>query len=300
MVAGAGVAVSRVIVVARLARGPLTHVRGRACRRGHRSSSASWRPVSCDHAALPWRVRSGGSGPPSAGATSYAGHARRPASNHSHGRRPHRRRSGPRWRARHEVAHGDGLAGDQPQLRIGSNKDWEWIQAAAEKLGWAVLTTLPLSGIRTIQELEHAYSHGVRSVRVATHCTEADVARHIATATSLQLQRQPGARDSPPARSRTWNGNTASVQPEAYGLPHECSGGRSGREATPRTTAGPDIGLAPPRLRTVTGGGRPPEVRIGDPDMKCRPTRSTEAPHDRLVDCSRPTRRYCNGYCNAG
>jgi 4-hydroxy 2-oxovalerate aldolase len=71
----------------------------------------------------------------------------------------------------------------------GSNKDWEWIQAAAEKLGWAVLTTLPLSGIRTIQELEHAYSHGVRSVRVATHCTEADVARHIATATSLQLQR---------------------------------------------------------------------------------------------------------------
>ncbi|MCU1618170.1 MAG: 4-hyroxy-2-oxovalerate aldolase, partial [Modestobacter sp.] len=52
-----------------------------------------------------------------------------------------------------------------------------------------MLTTLPLSGIRTIQELEHAYSHGVRSVRVATHCTEADVARHIATATSLQLQR---------------------------------------------------------------------------------------------------------------
>jgi 4-hydroxy 2-oxovalerate aldolase len=49
----------------------------------------------------------------------------------------------------------------------------------------AVLTTLLLPGIGTIGDLRRAFDLGVRSVRVATHCTEADVARqHIETAKS--------------------------------------------------------------------------------------------------------------------
>lgn len=87
-----------------------------------------------------------------------------------------------------EVAHGDGLAGGSLNYGPGSNTDWEWIEAAASVIQGATLTTLLLPGIGTIAELEHAYRLGVRSVRVATHCTEADVAaQHISTARELGM-----------------------------------------------------------------------------------------------------------------
>jgi 4-hydroxy 2-oxovalerate aldolase len=87
-----------------------------------------------------------------------------------------------------EVAHGDGLAGASLTYGPGSNTDWEWISAAADVMKNAVLTTLLLPGIGTIAELDHAYSLGVRSVRVATHCTEADIApQHIARARELGM-----------------------------------------------------------------------------------------------------------------
>jgi 4-hydroxy 2-oxovalerate aldolase len=87
-----------------------------------------------------------------------------------------------------EVAHGDGLAGGSLNYGPGSNTDWEWIEAAADSLERVVLTTLLLPGIGTIAELKHAYSLWVRSVRIATHCTEADVAaQHIATARDLGM-----------------------------------------------------------------------------------------------------------------
>ncbi|MET8871494.1 4-hydroxy-2-oxovalerate aldolase [Nocardia sp. NPDC004604] len=87
-----------------------------------------------------------------------------------------------------EVAHGDGLAGGSLNYGPGSNTDWEWIEAAAANIEHARLTTLLLPGIGTIDDLKQAYSLGVRSVRVATHCTEADVsAQHIATARELGM-----------------------------------------------------------------------------------------------------------------
>jgi 4-hydroxy 2-oxovalerate aldolase len=87
-----------------------------------------------------------------------------------------------------EVAHGDGLAGGSLNYGPGSHTDWEWIEAAAANIRNAVLTSLLLPGIGTIAELKRAHDLGVRSVRIATHCTEADIsAQHIATARDLGM-----------------------------------------------------------------------------------------------------------------
>lgn len=87
-----------------------------------------------------------------------------------------------------EVAHGDGLAGGSVNYGPGSHTDWEWIEAAADVLQRARLTTLLLPGVGTIHELRRAYDLGVRSVRVATHCTEADIsAQHIAAAREIGM-----------------------------------------------------------------------------------------------------------------
>lgn len=87
-----------------------------------------------------------------------------------------------------EVSHGDGIAGGSLNYGPGSNTDWEWIEAAADAVKNAKLTTLLLPGIGTIEELEHAHKLGVQSIRIATHCTEADVsAQHIAKARELGM-----------------------------------------------------------------------------------------------------------------
>lgn len=87
-----------------------------------------------------------------------------------------------------EVAHGDGLAGGGLTYGPGSHSDAEWITAAAGVVRTAALTTLLIPGIGTLDDLRAAVDVGITSVRIATHCTEADIARqHISTARSLGL-----------------------------------------------------------------------------------------------------------------
>lgn len=87
-----------------------------------------------------------------------------------------------------EVAHGDGLAGSSLNYGPGSHSDWAWLEAAASVIRRATLTTLLLPGVGSIHDLKRAYSLGVRSVRVATHCTEADIsAQHIAAAREIGM-----------------------------------------------------------------------------------------------------------------
>ena len=87
-----------------------------------------------------------------------------------------------------EVAHGDGLSGSSFNYGFGAHTDQEWIGAVAENLQHAKLTTLILPGIAIKEDLKWAWDLGVRSVRVATHCTEADVSRqHIEFARELGM-----------------------------------------------------------------------------------------------------------------
>ena len=87
-----------------------------------------------------------------------------------------------------EISHGDGLSGSSFTYGFGAHTDWEWLEGIAGMLTHARLTTLLLPGIGTIEDLKRAHELGVRSVRIATHCTEADIsAQHIEAAKKLGM-----------------------------------------------------------------------------------------------------------------
>jgi 4-hydroxy 2-oxovalerate aldolase len=87
-----------------------------------------------------------------------------------------------------EIAHGDGLSGSSFNYGFGAHTDWDWIAAAGKVVRNARLTTLLIPGIGTVEDLHRAFDMGVTSVRIATHCTEADIARqHIAFARKLGM-----------------------------------------------------------------------------------------------------------------
>ncbi len=87
-----------------------------------------------------------------------------------------------------EVSHGDGLCGSSFNYGFGAHTDWEWLSEVVEVIEQATLTALLLPGIGTGEDLKRAAKIGVKSIRIATHCTEADVAKqHISIARDLDM-----------------------------------------------------------------------------------------------------------------
>ena len=88
-----------------------------------------------------------------------------------------------------EISHGDGLGGSSYQYGFSAIDEIKLIKAAATTVKRAKIAVLLLPGIGTIEDLEQAVHAGARTVRVATHCTEADIAeQHIRFAKSVGLE----------------------------------------------------------------------------------------------------------------
>lgn len=87
-----------------------------------------------------------------------------------------------------EVTHGDGLGGASVNYGFPAHSDEEYLSAVVPLLKKARVSALLIPGIGTVDHLKTAHDLGVRTIRVATHCTEADVGeQHIATACQLGM-----------------------------------------------------------------------------------------------------------------
>lgn len=87
-----------------------------------------------------------------------------------------------------EVTHGDGLGGRSVNYGFPAHSDEEYMTTACKAVKNAKISALLIPGVATIDHLKMAAGCGVSSIRVATHCTEADVAeQHIGLSAQMGL-----------------------------------------------------------------------------------------------------------------
>ena len=91
-----------------------------------------------------------------------------------------------------EVTHGDGLGGSSVNYGFPAHTDEEYLSTVIPLMKQAKISALLLPGIGTVDHLRMAVDCGVPCIRVATHCTEADVVRGVRmlTPTMINLSRK--------------------------------------------------------------------------------------------------------------
>ncbi len=88
-----------------------------------------------------------------------------------------------------EAAHGAGLAGSTVQQGFSRTPEFDLIEEAVGSAKQAKIAVLLVPGIGTSRELRRAAEIGIGVVRVAVHCTEADISgQHFALARELGLE----------------------------------------------------------------------------------------------------------------
>ena len=87
-----------------------------------------------------------------------------------------------------EISHGDGLGGASVNYGFPAHSDEEYLSTVIPLMKQAKVSALLLPGIGTVDHLKMAHGLGVHTIRVATHCTEADVSeQHITMARKLDM-----------------------------------------------------------------------------------------------------------------
>ena len=85
-----------------------------------------------------------------------------------------------------EVTHGDGLGGASVNYGFPAASDEDYLSAVCKAVKNTKVSALLLPGIGTVDHLKMAVDCGISTIRVATHCTEADVSeQHINMATRI-------------------------------------------------------------------------------------------------------------------
>ena len=88
-----------------------------------------------------------------------------------------------------EVTHGDGLGGSSFNYGFSLTDERVLMKAAVESASRAKIAALMVPGIGTMDDIRFIQDIGLSIVRVATHCTEADVSiQHFGLARKLGLE----------------------------------------------------------------------------------------------------------------
>ncbi|ATY85274.1 4-hydroxy-2-oxovalerate aldolase [Kyrpidia spormannii] len=88
-----------------------------------------------------------------------------------------------------EASHGDGLGGSSIQYGFSKETEEDYLRAVCGAVRRSKVAALLVPGIGTVEDMKRAVDWGIRVIRVATHCTEADVSeQHIGEARKLGLE----------------------------------------------------------------------------------------------------------------